>query len=632
MRHRVDYLTPGEAGSIGRMSGDDLHDELRGAIDDARRLQGELERFELAAAADQAAGAARSARRRRRALVAAGPVLLLAAAVTGWSLGLRPSTLLGSGPVAVQQDPGPSASGSGLAPSGGTGTVSPAEGGAAAAGGAADAATCVPLRVVAATAVVAPLRTVAEGLDAGPGCARVEVTAADGRTAGKAALAAGADVWVPDDPSWAAAAPEGLLPALTDDAPSGPVLATSPLLLATDPASSRRITAAGGGWAALDRLVGKEKRLRLVTAAPAGSGEGMLALGGLGEVVWLADGMDASAAALSALRGRTRTVPADRLRPDRPGEVAVLAEYRAAGLRPGLVLLTPKDRTVLLRFGWLVTRAGLADPARSVALQRFSQVLLGPQGRAAFTAAGLRGPDGAPPPGTAAALPEPLPVLEPHHVDHVFATWYPADRTVDLLVVVDVSRSMSRIPEGTDKALITLVGEGGRTVADLLPDRAGLGVWALGHRLDGDRDHQVLVAPGPLDPARRRAVDAAFGRLVTRPTGTGLYDTLLAAYTDALSRVRPGVPSQVLVFTDGRDEADPGSIGAAGLTRALAAAEAADPAAAASVSVGVMAFGDADGEALQRVLAPVNGYVDRIETPAAVADAFLHLAAGGLHG
>lgn len=664
------------------MPGDELHEELRGAIDDARRLQDELEQFERAMAAelaaDEAAEAAEAAaaataaevtdaepvaaepvpvdepvdgepavvepvavagppRRRRRVLAVTGPAVLLALALAGWSLGLRPAALadrvrdIGARSVAGQAVPADRAEGVPAAPVAGQG--------------------CVPLTVVAASAVAGALREVAAGLTGGPDCADVRVVVADGRRAGAAALAAGADVWVPDDEAWAGSAPDGLLPVVEAGAKpaAGPVLASSPLLLVADRTTADRLTAAGGGWRALERLVGREQRLRLVAADPQSSADGLLALGGLGEVVWIADGMDASAAALSALSGRTRTVAVDGLRPAAAGEVAVVPELRRPAPSPGQRLLVPRDRTVLLRFSWLVTRAGLADPARAAALQRFAAALTGAPGVAAFTAAGLRGPDGrrfpavatasatasatAPPalPGVPDRLPPALPVLDPHHVDHVFATWYPADRAVDLLVVVDVSRSMARIPDGSDQELITLVKQGCLRVAGLLPDRAGLGVWALGHRLDGDNDFLPLVDPGPLDRAQRRRVRSAVDGLVTRQTSTGLYDTVLAAYRSAVSRARPGVPAQVLVFTDGRDESDPGSIGAAGLARELAAVQASQPAAI-RVSLGVLAYGDADRSDLERAVAPVGGYVDRVRTPGEVADAFLHLAAGGLHG
>ena len=52
-------------------------------------------------------------------------------------------------------------------------------------------------------------------------------------------------------------------------------------------------------------------RVRLVAHDPGGSGDGLLALGAVGEAVWLADGMDASADALAVAFPRTRIVAAD---------------------------------------------------------------------------------------------------------------------------------------------------------------------------------------------------------------------------------------------------------------------------------------------------------------------------------
>ena len=41
-----------------------------------------------------------------------------------------------------------------------------------------------------------------------------------------------------------------------------------------------------------------------------------------------------------------------------------------------------------------------------------------------------------------------FPVLAPHHLDHVFATWYPADRRANILTVVDVSGSIGAARQG----------------------------------------------------------------------------------------------------------------------------------------------------------------------------------------
>ncbi len=55
-------------------------------------------------------------------------------------------------------------------------------------------------------------------------------------------------------------------------------------------------------------------------------------------------------------------------------------------------------------------------------------------------------------------------------------------------------------------------------------------------------------------------MSAAVGRLRARTAGTGLHDTILAAYLAARDQYRAGVPNHVVVFTDGRNESDPGSL------------------------------------------------------------------------
>ena len=103
---------------------------------------------------------------------------------------------------------------------------------------------------------------------------------------------------------------------------------------------------------------------------PAGSGDGMLAAGAVGEAVWIADGMDASAESLAKAMPVTRTVTgAEPALPRSPGEVGVLAEHallpvlRAGGPAAGYRVLAPTDHTALLRYSWFPTAAAVADPA-----------------------------------------------------------------------------------------------------------------------------------------------------------------------------------------------------------------------------------------------------------------------------
>ena len=145
--------------------------------------------------------------------------------------------------------------------------------------------------------------------------ALLDVTVADGRGAAARAAALDADLWIPDDAAWRGA-PDRL--ALADAPPAGAVLATSPVYLVSDADTAARITEAGGGWNALAGLVtAPGSRVRLVAHEPGASGDGLLALGAVGEAVWLADGMDASADALSVAFPRTRIVAAEAPRATR---------------------------------------------------------------------------------------------------------------------------------------------------------------------------------------------------------------------------------------------------------------------------------------------------------------------------
>src|SRR4029453_10749818 len=94
------------------------------------------------------------------------------------------------------------------------------------------------------------------------------------------------------------------------------------------------------------------------------------------------------------------------------------------------------------------------------------------------------------------------------------------------------------------------VRPGVRWMENLLPDDSRVGLWEFGAQLDPPRDYRPLLAPGPLNAAHRQATVNACGRLKTYSTGTGLYDTILAAYNAAKQTYRPGVPNRVLLFTD----------------------------------------------------------------------------------
>ena len=497
--------------------------------------------------------------------------------------------------------------------------------------------TCdTTLKVVTASSFSTVLATLQPSLATGPNCVALDTVVVDGRDAAARVAEREADVWIPDDLSWAAVARGGLL-ADEGKGDSGTVLAISPIYMVTDTATATRLTGAGGSWLGLSKLVASPGGVRLALRDPNGSGDGMVAAGSLGEAVWNKDGMDASSAALSAALRQTRTVPGTApALPDRPGEVGLVPEYAllAAKRTPEDAAVLPgTDHTAVLRYGWLPTAAAVADPARRAALDRLLAALKSRDAAKAYAAAGLRRSDArvAPDEGDV-RLPRltaaPLDILKPHHVDHVFAAWYVQDRRSSILLAVDVSGSMGQPAPGTTTPLIRLVQQGCLAVGQMLPDQSSLGLWSFGSQLDPPRDYRVLLPTAQLTDGQRAGLAGAVGKLTAERTGTGLYDTILAAYKAATAQWRPDEANQVVVFTDGRNEDDPVSIGLHQLATELK--RAADP--KRPVELTVVAYGKLpEVSSLEDALGEVDGYVSSVQTPAQVSAAFLHAAASGLH-
>jgi len=497
------------------------------------------------------------------------------------------------------------------------------------------------LTVVTASSFEPVLADLAGSLESGENCVHLEITVADGRAAAAQVAEVGAHVWIPDDISWAGSADSVEL-AEQPAGGSGTVVATSPIYMVADDSTAGLIEQAGGGWRALADLVTSDSGVRMVVREPADSGDGLVGVGAVAEAVWIDDGMDASAEALMTALPSTRTVPSHAI-PEENGEVGLVAEYALGPLLAGgsgaaaatvrnSTMLAGSDYSVLMRYTWMPTAAAVEDPALTEPLERVLDALTGPESDDALGQAGLRRPEGGPPPGAADQLPEvsaaPMEALGAHNADHVFAAWYPEDRRSDLLVVIDVSGSMSGIAPGSETPLIDLVKGGTRELAGLLPDDSELALWQFGSLLDPPRDYQTLLSRGPLDAAQRQRLDGAVDALAVSDTGTGLYDTILAAYVTARDGHREGTPNHVVVFTDGSNEDDPGSISAEQLAAGLA--EAQDP--ERPVYLTLITFGpEPEVEVLESALEPVDGAVDPLTTADEVRAVFIHVAAGGIH-
>jgi hypothetical protein len=227
------------------------------------------------------------------------------------------------------------------------------------------------VRVVTATSFAPVLEYLMPALATGDNCLRVNLDIVDGRAAPARAAQLGADVWIPDDAAWRAVATR-LEIAPKDTIGSGAVLATSPIFMVADKATATRVQQAGGSWLALATLAGQPNGVKLAVRDPAGSGDGMVGAGAVGEGVWLAKGMDASTLALSRALPNVRTVAgAVRALPRDVGEVGLVPEYALLDDLPaGMAYLAGNDRTAMLRYTWLPTAAAANDPERAAAVTR----------------------------------------------------------------------------------------------------------------------------------------------------------------------------------------------------------------------------------------------------------------------
>lgn len=488
------------------------------------------------------------------------------------------------------------------------------------------------LRVVTATSYEPVLQKAADGIAQGPDCVKVTTTRADGSGAADVVASSGADAWIADDMSW----PQ--LPSTAHIAKDrAQVVATSPLYVVTQ-RTAAALPPSAQTWVGLGQLLGQPKQTQLVVSDPTASGAGMVAVGALAGAVLVKAGPLVSALDMMRAWQSGTTVNAAQLAvPKTATQIAVLPEYAllGSGHASDYRVFAPSDAAALMRFSLLPTDAAAADPVKAAAISRLVKALTGQPARAAVSAAGLRGPTwpAAPPPAaTDAGLPSlpatAMPPMVLHLMYHVLSTWHPELRRTNMLIVTDVSGSMGDQLSGTGATKIDLVRQGINQVNSLLPSDAQLGLWQFGSQLAPPNDWQPLTAIAPLNTSQRNAVQTAATNLAARPVGTGLYDTILAAYRYQQAHYVAGLPNQVIVFTDGVNQDDPVTISIDQLKAGLAAAGKQK-----YVQLSVFGFGASiPADSLSSALSPVDGQVDELTNTDQVIGAFVHAVSGALSG
>lgn len=449
-------------------------------------------------------------------------------------------------------------------------------------------------------------------------CLVFEMTTRPERAAVDAVFVGGAvpDIWIPDG-TW------GLPKMPVDVVAAG--LASTPVLLvggpAARPVSSWADAFTSGSVALPDPL--DDSVGTLAVMAPRQEAEAT------GRDVQAARGfLVPTAQAYGEVAAQGRRQPGLELISQSPTSARLVATTEAdyldaLGDRSTVRPLVPRSGVPLMRFP-LAVREDASAPTRRVA-RALVAWFRSDRGDAALRDVGLRHGDGARVArGVGVGRVRFLPPPDAADVDDYRFTWRVMSVPSSVLAVFDVSGSMAFATTGGGTRMDVAAGAA-EVSLDLFPDHARVGVWVFSTRRGGPSQDWRMLEPlrrldtevaGVSQRDRLRARVAALRTLANG--GTGLYDTTLAAYRQALRRYDPDYANSVILITDGAND-DERSISRAALLRRLRAL--ADP----DRPVRIIAIGisaDADLAALRRIAESTGGRAHRADSPEDILQVF----------
>ena len=288
---------------------------------------------------------------------------------------------------------------------------------------------------------------------------------------------------------------------------------------------------------------------------------------------------------------------------------------------PYLRDLTPSVGAPFLEFPIAVRQE--ASPGSGAIARGLVRQLGTDAGLAALSQAGFRGPSGTPDSSLGATVSAYLPAQPARATAASVQSWRSLSVPSAILAVVDASGSMDFATEGGTR--MELLADAAGIGLSFLPDHARVGLWIFSIDKGGPgQDWRVLEPMARLDDLRFGRTQRFALRLRAQQLpdltggGTGLYDTALAAYRQALRDYRPHFANAVVLMTDGENE-DPGSIQLGELVRRLR--ELADPDRPVRI-VGIAISQDADLGALEQMAAATGGAAYLAEQPEDVLEVF----------
>jgi hypothetical protein len=274
------------------------------------------------------------------------------------------------------------------------------------------------------------------------------------------------------------------------------------------------------------------------------------------------------------------------------------------------------------------------DRERGRTVEDFRSALSQSQSREALQSLGLRTPDGVAGTGfgakygVASEAPIPAHPQDPATVGRILQMWQRTVLGARMLILLDVSPSMGDPVPRTKDTRIRATTRAAIAGTRILSDNSQVALWEFATRLDHDRDYRQVVPYRPLTQkvgaqTQRDALIGAFN--AAQPAlgaRTALYDSVLAAYREAVRTYQPDRNNVMVVLTDGMNY-DPGhTIILQELLKQLG--RAADP--LKPVAVVPIAFGpDIDPEPLQQIAKATGGQAFVTLDPRQIQEVFLEM-------
>jgi len=195
------------------------------------------------------------------------------------------------------------------------------------------------------------------------------------------------------------------------------------------------------------------------------------------------------------------------------------------------------------------------------AAEKFLTVLMQQETAEAFADAGFRTADGemlrkrGTAELTSGAKVTPAEIPQASDVDDLLNAWAGVNLSGRVQVLLDVSGSMAEPVPGTGTNRLGLTLLAAQRGIGLMKPSTKLGVWLFSTKLDGDKDYKELLPVLPIsEQARTGGLEKLKAVQPLQNGGTGMYDSVLAAYQSARQNYEPGRINVVILMTDGKND------------------------------------------------------------------------------